>query len=91
MRYLGGVVLILASVFLSLKGFLILLKEKHYCYVTGHLLIIVGFPFLLFEYIDFIKNKFDGDIQLWLSFPIIILVPVWLCWGFFVNGTAEKK
>ncbi|WP_170974057.1 hypothetical protein [Peribacillus simplex] len=32
----------------------------------------------------------DSKTKMWLTFPILFVIPPWLLWGFFINKNAEN-
>lgn len=91
MRTAGGIILVLAGLVLALKGLWVLLKYKKYLFVLGHLIFLVGAPFIFFEFIELIQDWHTKETtKLWVVIPVAFLIPVWLTWGFFINKNAEN-
>lgn len=87
----SGWFLMFVSLIIGLKGFWIFFKHQMYFHIVGHLIFLIGFPFLFLSYLNFIL-VLDADslYKMILALPVVIFVPIWLVWGFFINRSAEK-
>lgn len=92
MRYgIGSTILILASLYYTLKGLIGLYKFKRYKSILGHLSFIAIYPIILFYTLEFVKSlEISGTLKILTMTPVIIFVPVWLLYGFFVNKNYEN-
>lgn len=91
MRYFGGAILVIASLYYMFKELIGLYRCKKFKNIIGHLIFIITYPAILFFTVEYIRNlEITFDIKIIISIPVLIFMPVWLMYGFFVNKNLEN-
>lgn len=91
MKGIGGVILIIGSLFYTFKGLYELLRMKKISIVIMYLSFIVGYPFVFLYTKDWLKANIEND-MLSISLFTLLLLPgfFWLLIGYIINKTVEK-
>jgi hypothetical protein len=83
MRF-GSGILVIVSLFYTIKGIFGLLKLRKYLLVVLHMVFILGYPTLLIYMLNNFKFNWFIDI------PMIVVIPLWSLYGFFINKNLEN-
>src|SRR4051794_38114685 len=78
--------LLIGSAVLLLAGVVSLVQRRRWASLLVVLLTLGGYPYVL---IHTSITGVDPDLRIWLAFPLISFVPVWLLSGFLVFNWAH--